>query len=102
MPRRAAASSVRARTGGLLLRPALRGLRFSLDPDTYGGTYLLGVRGLVVICHGNSSRLAIANALRFGADALKKGVLEAVETEVATLLGDTTAGTAGSSDGPAA
>ncbi len=98
----AAASSVRARTGGLLLRPALRGLRSSLDPETYGGTYLLGVRGLVVICHGNSSRLAIANALRFGADALKKGVLEAVETEVATLLGDTTAGTAGSSDGPAA
>ena len=27
-----------------------------LDPDTYGGAYLLGLRGLAVIAHGNSSR----------------------------------------------
>ena len=26
-----------------------------LDPDTYGGAYLLGLRGLAVIAHGNSS-----------------------------------------------
>ena len=31
-------------------------------PDTYGGAYLLGLRGLAVIAHGNSSRTAIANA----------------------------------------
>lgn len=84
----AAAGSQRAKMGGMLLRPALRGLRASLDPEAYGGTYLLGVRGLVVICHGNSSRHAIANALRFGADALDRGVLEAVEAEVAGILGD--------------
>ena len=77
----AASSSTSAKVGGLLLRPALRGLRASLDPEEYGGTYLLGVRGLVVICHGNSTRRAIANALRFGADALRKGVLSAVDEE---------------------
>jgi glycerol-3-phosphate acyltransferase PlsX len=80
--KQAATKGVRARVGGLLLRPALRGLRGSLDPEEYGGTYLLGVRGLVVICHGNSSRRAIANALRFGADALRKGVLPGVEQEL--------------------
>jgi len=53
--REAAGSSPRARIGGLLLRPALRGVKAALDPEEYGGTYLLGVRGLVVICHGNSS-----------------------------------------------
>ena len=47
----------------MLLRPALRGLRTALDPEEVGGACLLGVRGLVVICHGNSSRRAIANAL---------------------------------------
>ena len=31
-------------------------LRRRLDPDTYGGAYLLGLRGLAVIAHGNSSR----------------------------------------------
>jgi len=83
----AAAGGFRARMGGLLLRPALRGVRTSLDPEEYGGTYLLGVRGLVVICHGNSSARAIANALRFGADALRKGVLPAVEEELARISG---------------
>jgi glycerol-3-phosphate acyltransferase PlsX len=56
-----------------------------LDPEEYGGTYLLGLRGLVVICHGNSSRYAIANALRFGAEALRKGVLPGVEAELARI-----------------
>ncbi|MBN1628899.1 MAG: phosphate acyltransferase PlsX [Thermoleophilia bacterium] len=81
----AAETSTRAKLGGMMLRPALRRLRAGLDPEEYGGTYLLGVRGLVVICHGNSSRRAIANALRFGADALQKGVLPAVEEELARM-----------------
>jgi phosphate acyltransferase len=53
--------------GGLLIRPAARRLRKRLDPDTYGGAYLLGLRGLVVIAHGNSSSTAIANAIRLAA-----------------------------------
>lgn len=83
----AASTGVRAKAGGMLLRPALRDLQAGLDPEEYGGTYLLGVRGLVVICHGNASRKAIANALRFGAEALRKGVLAGVETEVARITG---------------
>jgi glycerol-3-phosphate acyltransferase PlsX len=86
----AARSGLRAKVGGLLLRPALRRVREGLDPEKYGGTYLLGVRGLVVICHGNSSRHAIANALRFGAEALRKGVLPGVEQEIARLMNDGT------------
>ena len=42
--------------GGLLIRPAARRMRKRLDPDTYGGAYLLGLRGLAVIAHGNSGR----------------------------------------------
>jgi phosphate acyltransferase len=53
--------------GGVLIRPAARRLRKRLDPDTYGGAYLLGLRGLVVIAHGNSSSTAIANAIRLAA-----------------------------------
>jgi len=52
-------ASRRGRIGGLLIRPAARGMRNRLDPETYGGAYLLGLRGLAVIAHGNSShRLA--------------------------------------------
>ena len=49
------AATTRGKLGGLLIRPAARRLRSRLDPETYGGAYLLGLRGLSVIAHGNSS-----------------------------------------------
>jgi glycerol-3-phosphate acyltransferase PlsX len=61
--------------GGLLIRPAARRLRHRLDPDTFGGAYLLGLRGLVVIAHGNSSRTAIANAVRLAARGVENDVV---------------------------
>jgi phosphate acyltransferase len=61
--------------GGLLIRPAARRLRHRLDPDTYGGAYLLGLRGLAVIAHGSSSRVAIANAIRLAARGVDHDVV---------------------------
>jgi phosphate acyltransferase len=61
--------------GGLLIRPAARRLRKRLDPDTYGGAYLLGLRGLAVIAHGNSSSRAIANAVRLAARGVEHDVV---------------------------
>ncbi|MGB2953582.1 MAG: phosphate acyltransferase PlsX [Gaiellaceae bacterium] len=74
----------RGMLGGLLIRPAARRLRDRLDPDTYGGAYLLGLRGLVVIAHGNSGRRAIANAIRLAA----RGVEHDVVGRLAERLGD--------------
>ena len=69
-------SSVRGRLGGLLIRPAAQRVRHRLDPETYGGAYLLGLRGLVVIAHGSSSSLAIANAIRLAARGVEHRVVE--------------------------
>jgi len=63
------------KAGGLLIRPASRRLRHRLDPDTYGGAYLLGLRGLAVIAHGNSSRTALANAIRLAARGVEHDVV---------------------------
>jgi glycerol-3-phosphate acyltransferase PlsX len=68
-------STRRGRVGGLLIRPAARSMRTRLDPDTYGGAYLLGLRGLAVIAHGNSSRRAIANAIRLAARGVEHDVV---------------------------
>jgi glycerol-3-phosphate acyltransferase PlsX len=69
------AASRRGKVGGLLIRPAARGMRTRLDPDTYGGAYLLGLRGLAVIAHGNSPRRAIANAIRLAARGVEHDVV---------------------------
>jgi len=70
------ASTVTGKLGGLLIRPAARRLRATLDPDTYGGAYLLGLRGLAVIAHGNSGRVAVANAIRLAARGAENRVVE--------------------------
>ena len=69
------AATARGKLGGLLIRPAARRLRTRLDPDTYGGAYLLGLRGLAVIAHGNSSSRAIANAIRLAARGVEHDVV---------------------------
>jgi glycerol-3-phosphate acyltransferase PlsX len=68
-------ASTPGKVGGLLIRPAARRLRSRLDPDTYGGAYLLGLRGLSVIAHGNSSATAIANAVRLAARGVEREVI---------------------------
>ena len=64
-----------ARLGGFLIRPAAARLRTRLDPETTGGGYLLGLRGLVVIAHGSSSRFAIENAVRMAARGIDHDVV---------------------------
>jgi glycerol-3-phosphate acyltransferase PlsX len=66
----------RGKLGGLLSRPAGRRLRARLDHEEHGGGYLLGLRGLVVIAHGSSSRRAIANAIRMAARGVEHGVVD--------------------------
>jgi phosphate acyltransferase len=53
--------------GGLLLKPALGGLRRELHPDSTGGAILLGLRGIAVVGHGGSGADGIANAVRLAA-----------------------------------
>jgi glycerol-3-phosphate acyltransferase PlsX len=77
-------ASRRGKIGGLLIRPAARGLRKRLDPDTYGGAYLLGLRGLAVIAHGNSGRTAIANAIRLAARGVEHDVVGRLEERLET------------------
>ena len=69
-------SSIRGKLGGLLIRPGARRVQRRLDPEEYGGAYLLGLRGLVVIAHGSSSRVAIANAVRLAARGVEHDVVE--------------------------
>ncbi len=80
-------ASVRGRLGGLLIGPAARRVRTRLDPETYGGAYLLGLRGLVVIAHGSSSRVAIGSAVRLAARGVEHRVVERLQERLPALSG---------------
>ena len=72
--RGAAASSPRARLGGLLLRPALRGLRDEIDPEAAGGAVLLGLRRLGVVPHGSFGARGFASAIEVAARGVRLDV----------------------------
>ena len=67
-------SSLRSKVGGLLIRPALRGLRDELDPEASGGAYLLGLRSVVVVPHGRFTRSGYANAILLAARAVEDDI----------------------------
>jgi glycerol-3-phosphate acyltransferase PlsX len=80
-------STTRGKLGGYLIGPSARHVREVLDPETYGGGYLLGLRGLVVVAHGSSSRVAIANAIRLAARGVEHGVVERLEEQLRDRVG---------------
>ncbi len=61
-------SSVPARMGYLLARPALDRLREWLDPRRYNGAVLIGLRGVVVKSHGGADALGFAHAMDVAMD----------------------------------
>jgi glycerol-3-phosphate acyltransferase PlsX len=66
-----ARTNVLAAAGGLMLKPALGGLRKKFDPDTTGGAILLGLRSIAIVGHGASGPEGVANAVRLAARTAK-------------------------------
>jgi phosphate acyltransferase len=72
--RGAAMSSLRSKLGGLLLRPALRGMRSEIDPEAHAAV-LLGLRHLAIVPHGSFSARGFANAIELAARGVRDDVL---------------------------
>lgn len=72
----AARSNPISAIGGLMLRPAMGGLRAKMDPDMTGGAILLGLRGVAIVAHGSSGPHGIANAIRLAERAVRERAAE--------------------------
>jgi glycerol-3-phosphate acyltransferase PlsX len=69
------------------LEPVLKGLQRRHDAEEYGGAPLLGVGGIVIICHGNAKARAIANAFRAAGTYARKQVNQTIIEAVAQAGG---------------
>jgi glycerol-3-phosphate acyltransferase PlsX len=85
--RDALSSNVRAKLGGLLVRPALRAIASRMDPSEYGAQPLLGVNGYAFIGHGSADARAVTNAVRTADRAVAAGALERTKRALAELAG---------------
>lgn len=69
-------SKVHYKMAALVLRSALRKMGGRLDYSAYGGAPLLGVNGVVIICHGRSNAAAISKAVEVAGEAASHSLIE--------------------------
>jgi phosphate acyltransferase len=72
---------------GERIKPLLKGIFQKLDYSEYGGAPLLGVNGVMMICHGRSDRRAIAHAVRAASGFVKSGVNRVIAGQLAKGVG---------------
>jgi glycerol-3-phosphate acyltransferase PlsX len=66
-----------------VLKEPLMELKERINPDTYGGAPLLGVRGVCIIGHGSSNPRAVAAGIDVAARAVRGGLTDRIATAVA-------------------
>jgi len=69
--------------GALMAKGAFKALKEKSSYETYGGSPLLGVNGVVIIAHGGSSALAVRNAIRVALETVEHRVNPHIEDAVA-------------------
>ncbi len=76
-------SSPVRKLGGMLAKPAFKAVIGRSSYETYGGSPLLGTKGVCIIAHGSSSALAMKNAIRVAKESIAHEVNPHIEEEVA-------------------
>ncbi|MGG5808180.1 phosphate acyltransferase PlsX [Falsiroseomonas sp. CW058] len=78
-------SSIPARVGYLLARPALDRLREWMDPRRYNGAVLIGLNGVVVKSHGGTDALGFAHAVDVAMDMVTHRFNDTIRDGLAKL-----------------
>ena len=78
-------STIPARMGYLLARPALERLREWMDPRRYNGAILLGLNGVVVKSHGGTDATGFAHAVDVAMDMVTHGFTQNIREGLSRL-----------------
>lgn len=71
-----------SRMGAALSMRSLKNFAQMLDYAEYGGAPLLGLKGILIVCHGASNLKATTNAIRMAATFVEKGAHEHLAEEL--------------------
>ncbi|MCE2960715.1 MAG: phosphate acyltransferase PlsX [Akkermansiaceae bacterium] len=71
--------------GAVLAQGAFKALKAKSSYETYGGSPLLGVNGVVIIAHGSSTGVAVKNAIRVAVEAVEHKINPRIEEAMATI-----------------
>jgi glycerol-3-phosphate acyltransferase PlsX len=71
--------------GAVLAQGAFKALKAKGSYETYGGSPLLGVNGVVIIAHGSSTGVAVKNAIRVAVEAVEHKINPRIEEAMSTI-----------------
>jgi len=79
-------SDIFTAAGSLLTRRALTRFKQKIDHSEHGAAPLLGVQGVVLICHGHSSPMTIKNAIFAAERSLSRNLNDHIVTALEEIL----------------
>ncbi len=71
--------------GAMLMRKLFAEMKAKMSVDAYGGAPLLGVNGVVLVCHGRVTSTAVFNAIRVAGDLSSSGMITAIKIQMEKL-----------------
>lgn len=74
------------RLAGLVALPVLKAFRARIDPRSYNGASLVGLRGIVIKSHGSADAFAYTRAIHEAVVEVRKNVPERIREQLTTLL----------------
>ena len=69
-------SKARYKIGAQMIQPALDEIRNKYDYEEHGGTPLLGVNGISIVCHGASSSKAFMNSILLAQKSINENLID--------------------------
>jgi glycerol-3-phosphate acyltransferase PlsX len=78
--------------GALIAQQGFKNVKARGSYETYGGSPLLGCKGIVIIGHGSSPPLAVMNAIRVAGEAIEQQVNPHIEAAIQQYAMTTSAG----------
>lgn len=64
------------------LKKSFLNMKKKFDYEEYGGAYLTGINGIVIIAHGSSKAKAVKNAIRVAYEGIKTNLVEKIGKEL--------------------
>jgi glycerol-3-phosphate acyltransferase PlsX len=75
-------AAMRRKFGQFLVKPAVKDLQAKFNYEEYGGGILLGVDGVVIICHGRSSPQALKNAIKLAKTCVEFNLIDEIKKRI--------------------
>ena len=73
--------------GAGLMKPIFDDLKAKYDYEEHGGTPLLGVNGISIVCHGSSGPKSIMNSIFLGQKCIENNLIEDTQKSLAIHFG---------------